>query len=443
MLLGMLFITVNLHSDSTCVNIVPNNIGSKIKYQLLGIGLLVSVATGCSKAQQSAKANGSPPTPVELRTLQKNTLENSTEFVGTLQAEQTVELKPQTDGRIEQILVEPGDQVKQGQRLFILNPDQTKPQLNSAQANVNSYVAARNSAVQQLRVAESQLASAQSQSELARLNNQRNQYLVGQGAVAQSQADQTATTLRVQADAVRTAQAQISSAKAALNQANANVRKAQADAATARINFNFKQVNAPISGAVGNFTLKVGNYVTTGQTLTFINQNNFFDLQIPIPLSNSGQLRTGLPVQLLDPNTGNQLGSGNIYFVSSQTDSTNQTIATRARFSNAGNKLRNAQYVKARVIWQTKPGILVPIEAVTMIGGQGFVFVAADKTQNGKNQPIVHQVPVTLGNIQGQSYQVVRGLKPGDNVVVSQTTKLKDGASITPQADKTSSSLKS
>ncbi len=423
---------------------IPNTVRFEAKYQLLGIALLLSVlATACSKAEDSAKASAPPPTPVQLRTLETKTLQNSTEFVGTLEAGQTVELKPQTDGQIGQILVRPGDQVKQGQQLFILNPDQTKPQLNSAQANVNSYLAARNTAVQQLRVARSQLASAQSQYELARLNNQRNQYLVGQGAVAQSQADQTATTLRVQADAVRTAQAQINSAKAALNQAEANVRKAQADAATARVNFNFKQVNAPISGAVGNFTLKVGDYVTTGQTLTTINKNDFFDLQIPIPLTNSLALRTGLVVQLLDPNTGNQLGSGNIYFVSSQTNATNQTILTRARFSNAGGKLRNAQYVKARVIWQTKPGILIPTEAVTMIGGQGFVFVAADKTENGKNQPIVHQVPVTLGNIQGQNYQVLHGLKPGDNVVVSQTTKLKDGTPITPQAENTSGSLQS
>lgn len=422
---------------------ISNIVSSKVKYQLLGTALLVSLATACSKAENSAKASGPPPTRVQLQTLQTKTLQDSTDFIGTLEAGQTVDLKPQTDGRIGQILVRPGDQVKQGQPLFILNPDQTKPQLNSAQANVNAALAARNTAVQQLRVAQSQLASAQSQSELARLNNRRSQYLVGQGAVAQSQADQTASTLTVQANAVKTAQDQIRSAKASLNQADANVRKAQADAETARISLNFKQVIAPISGAVGNFTLKMGDYVSTGQTLTTINKNDVFDLQIPIPLTHSGQLRTGLAVQLLDPNTGNQLGAGNIYFVSSQADSTNQTISTRARFSNAGGNLRNAQYVKARVIWQTQPGVLVPTEAVTTIGGQNFVFVATNKTENGKNQPIVHQIPVTLGNIQGQTYQVVRGLKPGDNVVVSGLSRLKDGAPIAPQTDNASRSLQS
>ena len=139
------------------------------------------------------------------------------------------------------------------------------------------------------------------------------------------------------------------------------------------------EVIAPISGSVGNITLKVGDYVTTGQSLTTLNQNSVFDLQVPIPLGHSKQLHPGLAVQLLDPNGNQLLGSGTLYFVASQTDPSAQTILARARFSNANGMLRDAQYVKARIIWQTKPGVLIPVDAVTSIGGQSFVFVAENQ----------------------------------------------------------------
>ncbi len=413
-------------------------------YQLLSTLFLLSALTSaCGKSEPSAGASGPPPTVVKLETLQTNTLQDSTEFVGTLEAEQTVNLKPQADGRIEQILVKPGTLVKKGQQIFVLSPDQTVPQYNSAQATVNANIAARGTAVQQLQVAQSQLKSAQAQYDLAEITDKRNQFLAKQGAYSQAQADQAASDLKVKRDAVKTAQEQVKSAQASINQSEANIRQAQAQAAAAEVNVNYKRVLAPISGAVGNITLKVGDYVTTGQTLTTINQNNFFDLQIPIPLNHSGELRQGLAVQLLDPTTKKQLGSGNIYFVSSQADPNAQSILTRARFPNVGNSLRDSQYVEARVIWNTKPGVLVPTEAVTPIGGQNFVFVAQERTVKGKSQMVAHQVPVKLGSIQGQDYQIESGLKPGDKVVVSGVIRLREGSPITPQASNTPSSPQS
>ena len=60
--------------------------------------------------------------------------------------------------------------------------------------------------------------------------------------------------------------------KPRLNEENANINKAQADANTAQVSVDFKRVVAPITGLVGNIKVKQGDYVTTGQTLTTINQ---------------------------------------------------------------------------------------------------------------------------------------------------------------------------
>jgi RND family efflux transporter MFP subunit len=404
------------------------------RYQICSIILLLSTLTSaCGRVDGSANASAFPPTPVQLQTLQTRQLQDSTDFVGTLEAEQTVDLKPQIVGQISRILVKPGDRVQPGDVVFELNPDQTVPQLNSALASVNSAKSAVNTAAQQLQAAKSQLASAQSQYELAQVNNSRYQYLAQQGAIDRMTADQYATALKVQANAVNSAKDQVRAAQAGLSQAKAGVAQAQAQANAARVNVNFKQVTAPISGSVGNITLKVGDYVNAGDTLTTINQNNTFDLQIPIPLNRARQLHPGLVTQLIDPTTGAQVGMGTIYFVSPQADATNQTILTRARFSNTSGKLRDAQYVRARVIWDTKPGVLVPVDAVTTIGGQSFVFVAVENTAEGKTQMMAHQIPITLGAIQGQNYQVLKGLESGDKVIVSGVQKLRDRAPIAPQ----------
>ena len=423
------------------------------RYSLLSVIVSISVlAAGCSKSGDSAEASTPPPTPVQLETLKSDTLQDTNNFVGTLEAYQTVQLEPQIDGRINQVMVAPGDLVQQGQLMFLLDLDQTAPQLNSAVANVNSTVAARNTAAQQLQVAQSQLSSAQSQAELARVDNERYSFLATKGAVDQSTADRYTTTLKVDRDAVEQARKQVNAAKAGVNQASADINKAQADANAAKVSVDFKRVVAPITGLVGNIAVKQGDYVTTGQTLTTINKNETFDLQIPVPISHADELRAGLPVKLIDPNTENLLSVGSIYFVSSKVDPNAQSVLTRAKFSNTNGNLRDSQYVKASIVWDTSPGVLVPVTAVKTIGGQSFVFTAANQTnqtdttkQNNKtNQPdqpdqskpqlVAHQVPVTLGQIQGQDYQITKGLKPGDRVIISGIQKLRDGAAISPQS---------
>lgn len=155
-----------------------------------------------------------------------------------------------------------------------------------------------------------------------------------------------------------------------------------------------------------------------------------------MPLSRAAQLRTGLPVQLLDPTTGEEVASGSIYFIDTQTDPDAQSIMTRARFTNNG-KLRNSQYVRARVLWNTAPGLLVPTTAVTTIGAQSFVFIAEAnpeaKTSNNQAELIARQVPITVGNIQGNDYQVVNGLKSGQRVVTEGVLRLRDGVPISIQ----------
>ena len=100
--------------------------------------------------------------------------------------------------------------------------------------------------------------------------------------------------------------------------------------------------------------------------------------------------------------------------------------------------LRSSQFVRARIVWQTRPGISIPVTAVLRISGSYFVFVAEDAkgpaAGGGGPGLVARQRPVKLGPIAGDNYVVLDGLKPNERIVVSGVQKLADGAPIAPQA---------
>ena len=95
--------------------------------------------------------------------------------------------------------------------------------------------------------------------------------------------------------------------------------------------------------------------------------------------------------------------------------------------------LRQLQFIRARVIWGTHQLPLVPILAISRIGGQYFAFVAEpDGKSNGF---VAHQKPLKIGQTVDNNYAVVDGLKTGDKVIVSGTQFLIDGAPVVPQVE--------
>ena len=106
----------------------------------------------------------------------------------------------------------------------------------------------------------------------------------------------------------------------------------------------------------------------------------------------------------------------------------------KARFANSDGTLRDGQYVRARIVWNQKTGILIPIQAVTRMGGQNFVYVVEENKSKEKSQFVVHQKPVKLGDVQSDRYPILEGIKAGDRVAVSNILKLHDGVPVKPES---------
>lgn len=397
--------------------------------RLVGVALLASVVTtACSNPE--AQEQGLPPALVETQEVKTDRVQDGSEFVGSLEARERVQLRPEIDARIVSILVSPGDRVEAGTPILELKADVNRAEASGAAADVSAAQAAVNTARAQLQAAEAERARAESNVRLQTTEYERTAQLVEEGAQSQQELDQATNNRDTAIAALQAAQDQVGVAQAEVNQAQAELSRAQADQAVASSNLGDTTVNAPIAGVVGDIPVKVGDYVTTADNMTSIIKNDVLDLNISVPIERNDQLRVGLPVELVN-GQGDVLVRGQISFVSPEVNPDDQAILAKASFPNNGN-LKDGQFVRARIIWQSGPGILIPTSAVTRIAGQTFVFVAepGEPGPDGQPQQVAKQKPVSLGNIQGNNYQVLSGLEPGEQVITSGVLNLTDGAPV-------------
>ncbi|WP_240038748.1 efflux RND transporter periplasmic adaptor subunit [Okeania hirsuta] len=227
---------------------------------------------------------------------------------------------------------------------------------------------------------------------------------------------------------------QISSQESQVAQVRGQLQQTQANAVAEQVELQYYNILAPISGVVGEVKPKVGDYVDSQTELTTIQDNNTLEANINIPIDRLPEIRLGTRVELLQQ-TGQLIGSSRISFISPDTGQGTQTVLVKAIYDNGEKKLQTNQQVKARVIWEEKQGLTVPITSVRRIGDQAFVFVAEEKIMDGEKKLIATQKPVKLGSIQGQDYQVIEGLKSTDKIVVSGVVKLRNGIPIADDSE--------
>lgn len=398
---------------------------SKVLLPLLFLG-------ACSRGGPPPGTGGPPPaTPVKLQNLEISLLEESDQYNGKLEANRRVELKPEIDGRVSQIFVSSGSRVAVGTPIVQLSPEKSQAEVGAAVANVNAARAQRSSAEAEIKALQAERASEQANVELQNEQYRRISTLVSQGALARERLDQVTRDRNAALASLKATEERIQAARANLDQANAALQESQSNATVTSENLKETRVLSPIAGVVGDLDVKLGAYVQSGDTLTSIIQNDTLNLDIQIPSGKVSQLRIGLPVQLLDPKDYSPLATGRISFISPQVQSNTQTILAKASFPNPEGNLRDDQSVSAKVIWERKPGILIPKVAVTYTAAKPFVYVA--QSQEGSKM-VAKQKRVELGETQGNNYQVIEGLKPGEKIIVSGVQNLSDGAPIIPES---------
>jgi RND family efflux transporter MFP subunit len=331
--------------------------------------------------------------PVQIAAATMAPVEQSNDYVATIKSRRSATMQPQVSGALTEIYVHSGDHVKSGQPLIEIDPRQQKAQVASLRATERQKKALYDY-------------------DTIELGRQRKLYQAG-------------VTSR---DAYDQAQQAFENAKADY-EAAVESRKTQEQLLA------YYTVRAPFDGVVGDIPVHVGDYVTSSTVLTTVDENKDLEAYIYIPTERASQVRMGLGVDLTD-NSGKLLEKTQVYFVSPQVDSTLQGILVKAPVHSGLEILRNAQIVKARVIWSTKPMAVVPVLAVIRQGEQSFVLVM--QQQNG--MAMAHRVPVVLGQTVGNNYSIVSGLSAGERVIVTGTQFLVDGVPVIPLGGGTANS---
>lgn len=351
--------------------------------------LLASLGCGDTKA---AKAGGDAKAmPVQVKTAAPASVDDSTEYVATLKSRDSAIVMPQVEGIITQIFVHSGDRVAAGAPLMQIDPAKQ-------QATVKSQEDARSAQLAQVKWAQQ--------------NYDRVSGLAGAGVVSKQDLDQ---------------------ARATLDAAQAQLHALDAQVSEQQVQLHYYKVVAPRTGIVGDVPVRVGDRVLTTTTLTTVDRLGTLEAYIYVPVEKSAQLKLGLPVQIVD-SSGALLASSRVTFISPQVDNTTQTVLAKVQIANTKDTLRTAQFIRARVIWGQQQKPVVPVIAVSRIGGLYFAFVAEPDQKGGY---VVHQKPLQVGDIIGNNYVILDGIKPGDKVVVSGTQFLIDGNPVVPQESST------
>jgi RND family efflux transporter MFP subunit len=354
---------------------------------LFGIGL---ACAGCQKQPVAAAGGaGTQGLPVQTVPVSLAPVPQSSQYVATIKSRRSATLMPQVSGVLTAIRVQSGDHVAAGQELMDIDPRQQQAAVESQRATERQKKALYDYNTVEL---------------------DRQRKLFEAGVTSRDVYDQ-------EQQAYANAKADYESAVEA--------RKTQEELLA------YYTVRAPFEGIVGDIPVHVGDYVSPSSSpstvLTTVDENKNLEAYIYVPTDRSSQVRMGLAVDLLD-NSGNLLEKTRIDFISPQVDSALQGILVKAAVSTRPEVLRTAQIVNARIIWSTSPMAVVPVLAVTRQGGQTFVYVA--ESQGGKY--FARQRPITVGDTVGNDYIVESGLSSGDQVIVSGTQFLVDGAPVMP-----------
>jgi RND family efflux transporter MFP subunit len=357
-----------------------------------GLGLaavlgLAALTVACSgESVRGAAPQGPAGIPVKVQTAQLIAVRDTTEYVATLKSRDSAVIMPQVEGQITGIYVHSGTRVAPGTPLMQIDPAKQQATLKTQ---------------------EDTLSAKQAELEWDRQEYARNSGLYEARVISKQALEQS---------------------KTALDQAAAQLKALQAQVRQETVQLHYFRVTAASSGIVGDVPVRVGDRVTTTTVLTTVDKPGSLEAYIYVPVERSAQLKANLTVQIIDP-SGSVLAESRINFISPQVDSTTQTVLAKAPIANGNDQLRNAQFIHARIVWGTQDRTVVPVLAVSRVGGQYFAFVA--EQQDGKT--VAHQKPLRVGEMTGNNYVVLEGIKPGDKIVVSGTQFLIDGAPVLPQ----------
>ncbi len=352
---------------------------------LASVVAALALLSGCGRsgAGDAHASNGPPPAPeVQVAEVALQAIRPWDEFNGRIEAVESVQLRSRVSGYIERIAFAEGQEVKKGQLLFVIDQRPYRAALASVQA---------------------QLERARAAAGLAQTQDQRARQLVAENAVSREEADTRAATLA---------------------QATAQVRAAEAELAIARLQLDFTEVRAPITGRASRALLTVGNMAQADQSVltTLVSQDPVYvyfdaDEHSFLRYQKAGLAGQGRAVRIALVGDGGFAHTGTLDFSDNQLQPGTGTMRLRARLANPERTLTPGLF--ARVQMQSGPerqeavpqALLIDDKAVLTDQDRKYVYVVGEGN-------LAERRDLTLGRMVDGRRMVEKGLAAGDRLVV-------------------------
>ncbi len=336
--------------------------------------VLIVLAAACNKAKSAAPgggAGGFPPMPVEVAAAIRDTVVDAIAATGQIEAVQSIELRPEVQGRITDILVREGEEVAAGTALFKVDDAELK----------------------------AQVAQAEAERQMARQALERTKQLIAQNASSTSD----------------------------LEQAQAKSQGADANYDLLKTRLDRTVVRAPFAGVVGRRLVSIGTFVSNQTPLTSLQSVNPQHASFQVPERYADQLRRGQLVSFQVAALPGKNFSGEVVFVDPVVELPGRTILIKARVPNPEHQLQAGMFIEARLATNIRPNaVVVPEDAILPLQGSTFVWVVKDGKADRRQ--------VSLGvRTAGWAEIMGGGVEAGDQVVVGGAERLFPNAPVMPQ----------
>ena len=349
---------------------------------MLSVTALLIVALSFVKFRQFQEAAGQaaafrpPPEAVTTIVAQQERWPATLSVIGTMAAVQGVTVSADLPGIIDAIAFESGGSVREGDILVQLDTRQE----------------------------EAQLAAVEAERDLARLNFDRLEGLVNEGAISGADYD-----------------------RAAAEQKQTEAKVGEIRATIAR-----KTIRAPFTGILGIRQVNLGQYLSAGDAVVPSQSLDPIYVNFGVPQQDAGEVRVGRTVRVTTGDLAGLEFTGHVTAVNSIVDEATRNLQVQATLSNPREALRPGMFVQTEVMLGTSRSVVaLPASAISYAPYGDSVFIVTDlKNPSGQTYLGVRQQFVNLGATRGDQIAVVSGLKPGEQIVTSGVFKLRNGAAI-------------
>ncbi|MCD9097487.1 efflux RND transporter periplasmic adaptor subunit [Luteimonas fraxinea] len=366
---------------------------------LAGTGLAVAVALVIAGCDTQAQEQTQPPPPdVGVAAVLSEQVQDWNDATGRIAAIESVELRPRVSGYVQRVAYAEGDEVKQGDLLFVIDP--------------RPYRAA-------LQRAEAELARARADAQLATTRHARAQSLIDASAISRDDFE---------------------ARSAGRAEAEAAVRGAQAAVETARLDLAFTEVRAPVAGRAGRAMLTTGNLAQADASMltTVVSQDPvhvYFETDERTYLRHQAMSRAGertnadnaVRVGLADE-TGYP-HAGTVDFLDNQIDPATGTVRARAVLPNPDRRFTPGLFARVQLEGAAaRPAILIDDKAVITDQDRKFVYVVGEDNTAQRRDIVPGRVVEGLRVVES-------GLAAGDRVIVNGVQKVfMPGMPVAPKA---------